>query len=232
MTCQPNWVCTGSGDICPGCRAKAAVANSGTISSFLKKPRSPPCCAPLGSLLYCFASALKSRAALELRDDLLRLGLIVHQDVLGVHLFLAGLAGDVLVIARVHRLLGNRRTDFLVQHRSLQRTVLGRRNLTLHGRVLVQARLPRLGDQQPAIDHLIQQHRVECLGGHAAEIGGQPLRRVLEVAEMDCLPVDLGHDRVGWRRRRSRRRSLGPSGHASRAKSRRADKMRYRGHAT
>ena len=122
-----------------------------------------------------------------------------------MHLLLARLAGDVLVVARVHRLLGNRRADLLVQHRGLQRAVLRSGDLALHRRILVQARLPRLGDQQTAIDHLIQQHRVECLRWHAAEIGGQPLRRVLEVAEVDHLAVHFGHDRIGRRRRRSLR---------------------------
>ena len=42
MTCQPNWLWTGSVVNSPGCRANAASANSGTICSRRKNPRSPP----------------------------------------------------------------------------------------------------------------------------------------------------------------------------------------------
>ncbi len=62
MTCQPNWVLTGSVVISPGCSANAASANSGTICSRRKKPRSPPVGAD-GPAERSSASAAKSAPA-------------------------------------------------------------------------------------------------------------------------------------------------------------------------
>ena len=63
----------------------------------------------------------------------------------------------------------------------------------------------RLGDQRASIDQLIEQHRIQRLRRHAAEVLRQRLRRVLHIAQMDRLAVDLGDNRVGGRLGRSLR---------------------------
>ncbi len=142
----------------------------------------------------------KVPAALQIGDDLLRLVFVVDQDVLRMHLFLAGLAGDVLVIAGMQRGIGDRRPHLLAQDGGLQRTIFRRGHLPLHGRVLVEARLARGGNQRPLIDHLIEQHGVQRHGRQAAHVVRQPLHRILQVAQMDRLAVHLGYHRI---RRRS-----------------------------
>ena len=59
MMCQPKRVCTGAAVTSPGFRANAASENSGSMSVFLKNPRSPPLVAP-GSLLLVRANSAKS----------------------------------------------------------------------------------------------------------------------------------------------------------------------------
>ena len=83
MTCQPNWLWTGVWVICPSFMAKAALANSGTMSVFLNQPRSPPFTLP-GSVEYLLRQLGEVRAAVELLDDRLGLGLGRHQDMAGV----------------------------------------------------------------------------------------------------------------------------------------------------
>ena len=87
-----------------------------------------------GVLAVLLGERREVRAALELGDDLLRLGLVVHQDVLGVDLLFARLAGDILVVAGMHRLVGDAGSDRLAQHGGLQRPVLRRGDLALHRR--------------------------------------------------------------------------------------------------
>ena len=59
ITCQPYRVCTGACVTPLSGSANAASANSGSMSPFLKKPRSPPSVAP-GSVLLALARTTKS----------------------------------------------------------------------------------------------------------------------------------------------------------------------------
>ena len=93
------------------------------------------------------------------------------------------LAGDVLVVARLHRVLGHLRPDLLAQQRALQRAVGGGLHLARDRRVLLQPLLVRLDHQRLAVDQLVQQHRVQHLRRHAAHVVGQALRRGLQVAQ-------------------------------------------------
>ena len=155
-----------------------AVGGTGVLAVFLRQGRK------IGPLV-------------QFGDDLLGFGLGRHQDVAGVHFFGAGLAGHGLLEAGAHRGLGDLRTDLLGQHRVLQHLVGGLGDLPLHPRGLFQLVPPRRDHQRAGVDHAREQHRIELLRRHAAQIGRQAGGGLLQVAQVNWLTVDRGEHRVG-----------------------------------
>ena len=121
-----------------------------------------------------------------------------------MHLGLAGLAGDVAVVAGAHRLVGDQRADIAMEQRRLQRLLLGAGHLALHRGVLVQPLPVRHLRHRRAVDQLVEQRRKQVLRRHVAVFGGQALDRLLHVAQVDFGAVHPGHDRVGGRLRGGR----------------------------
>ena len=80
ITCQPNWLCTGSSVSWPGCSAATASANGLTIVSSVNQPRSPPLL-PEESFDFFSASLAKSAPPLQLLRDRVGRCLVVDQDV-------------------------------------------------------------------------------------------------------------------------------------------------------
>ena len=81
------------------------------MRSLVNQPRSPPSAFEPGSFEISAATLAKSSPPLIARGDLLRVGLVLHEDVAGVHLLLGLHQLDGLVVERVlglgrHRLLG------------------------------------------------------------------------------------------------------------------------------
>ena len=127
----------------------------------------------------------------ELVDDLFRLVLGGHQDVLGMHLGLAGFVGDLGIVFGVQGRVGHRRSDVTAQDGVLQHLVGGAVDGVLDYRVLLQAELLRLDDQCLAVDHLVEQHGKQHLRRHRTDLVWQGLGGFRHVAEMDLAVADL-----------------------------------------
>ena len=78
-------------------------------------------------------------ALLQFGNDLLRGRLVGDQNMAGMHLGFAGLAGDVLVIAGLDDLIGHLRANHFVEQCRFQRPVLRRLHGALNVGVLVEA---------------------------------------------------------------------------------------------
>ena len=158
-------------EIWPGFSANAAAANSGTMSSFLKKPRSPPCARRRDPCCAAWRGRRNRAPFLSCGDDLLGL-VLVGAPGCGGHAppprpacrRCPGRSGRCTA-SSVTCGPTSLRSSAVCSARSWRA-----RHLPLHRRVLVQPGLAACSDQRLAVDQLVEQHRVERLRRHAAAL--------------------------------------------------------------
>ena len=136
-------------------------------------------------------------AMVELVDDRLGFGLGLHQDVAGIHLFGARLAGVVLLVFGLHGGVGHDAGNALLHIGVFQADIGGLRHGGGDGGLLLQFLLARRHEQGVAVDFLVDQQREELGRRHLLQLLRSVLRGLLDVAEMDLHAVDGGDHRVG-----------------------------------
>ena len=121
-----------------------------------------------------------------------------------MHLGLARLAGEFLVVFSLDGRVGHLRANHFAEESRGQSPVLRHPHRALHVRILVESGLLRFHQQRLLVHELVEQHRVKLLRRHGARLGRQGFGRGLQVADMDRLTIDLGHHRIGVRLRQGR----------------------------
>ena len=109
------------------------------------------------------------------------------------------LAGEIAVIAGLERRISDQRRDFLLQQRGLHRLIGSPRNGAQHRRIILELALTGEHANGFAVHQLVDQHRHDDVGRHAAHVLRQALCGFGEVTRADFLAINLGDDRVGAR---------------------------------